>query len=434
MLFRNIALLDENFNLQTAMFVGVKAGKIAYIGATEPADAAEYTETYDGTGKLLLPGFINAHAHTPMTLLRGYGENLPLNDWLHTRIFPFEACLTDDDVHHATLLGCAEMLASGTTSATDMYSNGVAMATAILQSGMKNNLSLGVTAFTPDEYRRRPIFAENEMMFREYHNAGDGRLKFELSVHGEYTTNPQTVSAIIDHAKQLGVGIHVHVSETQSEHEECKLRHNGMTPVQYFDSLGMFDVPVNVAHGVWLEQCDMDILAAKGATVVSNPVSNLKLASGIAPVLQMMESGVNVALGTDSVASNNNLSMIEEMKFFALLAKGKTLRADVVSPADALRAATVNGAFAQRRSDTGVIKVGFAADLTVLDISAVHMQPMYDITANVVYSANNGDVKLTMVDGKVLYRNGEFTTIDIERALYNVERSKLRILSELAGK
>ena len=225
--------------------------------------------------------------------------------------------------------------------------------------------------------------------------------------------------------------MHVHVSETRLEHEECKQRHGGRTPARVLCDLGAFDVPATAAHCVWAEESDMEIFREKGVTVASCPVSNLKLASGVCDVPALMKKGIRVAVGTDSAASNNSLNFIEEMKFFALLNKEKKGDPTVITPAETLYAATRAGALSQGRNDCGLLKVGQRADLTVLDIRQPHMTPVHDLANNVVYSASGSDVVLTMADGRVLYRDGDFLTIDIEKTLAETENACRRILGQL---
>lgn len=252
-----------------------------------------------------------------------------------------------------------------------------------------------------------------------------------MSIHAEYTSNPIAVTAVAEYAKANQARMHVHVSETKSEHEECKGRRNGMTPTQYFDSLGLFDVPATAAHCVYIEGEDYDILKERGVTVATNPISNMKLASGICNVPELFKRGINVAIGTDSTASNNSLNFMEEMKAFALASKVNLLDPKVVSPTETLKAATVNGAMGQGRCDCGVLKEGARADLIVVNLNVPHMHPIHDLKNNLVYSACGSDVLMTMVDGKVLYDNGEFTTIDIEKTIFEAEKATEGILKQL---
>jgi len=428
MLFKEITILDENLNIKNNMYIGIIDDKIDYIGNAAPEK--DYGEVYDGKGKLAMSAFYNAHAHSPMTLLRGYGENMRLQEWLEQKIFPFEDKLKDDDVYWGTLLAMAESIRYGIVSSTDMYFFSDMIVKAVLDSGVKNNISRAIVNFGAQNVKELPSYSEAGSLYKNYHNAGNGKIKVDMSIHAEYTSDPETVRVISEYAKELGVNMHVHISETQFEHEACKTRHN-KTPAQYFNSLGAFDVKTTAAHCVWLEGEDFDIFAEKGVTVATCPVSNMKLASGIANIPLLLQKGVNVAIGTDGVSSNNNLNMIEEMKFMACAAKVRDNDPTAVTPKEALYAAAKAGAESQGREDCGTLKTGNKADIAVLDIDKPHMYPVHDILTNVVYSASGSDIVLTMADGKVLYKNGEYKTIDIEKTMFETDKSKARILSEL---
>ncbi len=429
MLFKNITILDEDLEIKEACYVGIKDRRIDYIRKEMPESS--YGRVYPGKGRLLMSGFVNSHAHTPMSLMRGYGENMGLQSWLNERIFPFEGKLNDKDVYYSTLLGIAESLQFGIVSSTDMYYFCDSMAEAILKSGVKNNLSRGLTCFSDDDLWDLAAFKESKELFQQYHNSGNGRIKVDMSLHAEYTSNPKIAAQLSEYTKELGTGMHVHVSETEEEHEACKERNNGRTPIGYFNELGLFDSRTTAAHCVYAEKEDLDILMDKGVTVATCPVSNLKLASGVCPVPDMLKMGINVALGTDSVSSNNSLNYIEEIKFFSLVNKEKYGDPTLVTPKEALFAATRAGASGQGRGDTGRLKEGHLADLIVLDIDRPHMHPVHDLINNIVYSASGRDVVMTMVDGKILYEDGLFFTIDIERVKYEVESSRTRILAGL---
>ncbi|MCH4184248.1 MAG: amidohydrolase [Eggerthellaceae bacterium] len=431
MLFADIDILDEQMNYVPHCWVGVRDGRIDYIGDTAPADASAYGESYDGSGRLLMSGFFNAHAHAPMTLLRGWGEALPLDRWLNERIFPFEAQLTADDIYWGTLLTCAEMLRYGTVSFSDMYYSADARFRACKDAGIKINL--GETLVAPDEkpYSEYPLCALNQRLLKEYHGSCDGRLLLDFNIHAEYTTNPTTVQGIAQAAADEGVRMQVHVSETKAEVEQCRERHQGMSPVVYLNSLGVFDVPTTAAHCVWVDQDDIAILRDKKVFVAHNPVSNMKLGSGFAPVKNMIDQGICVSLGTDGTASNNNLDMMQDMYVMALLHKGTSLDPTVLTPQQILTIATRNGALSQGRDDTGVLKVGAKADLCVLDTTGASWTPMTNPVANVVYAGHGDDVCLTMVDGIVRYRDGSWPSIDIDQAKAHVVAAAQRIIATL---
>lgn len=428
MLFKNITILDENFEIVENAYVGIKDQRIDYIGQEEPAE--DYGQVYDGKGKLLMPGFFNSHAHAPMTLLRGYAENMNLQDWLFTRVFPFEDQLSGESVYWGTLLSMAESLRFGIVSTSDMYFFVNDMAEAYLKAGVKGNLSRCISHFDDSDFITS--FRAEEMidLYEKYHKAGDGKILVDMSLHSEYTTTPIAVKQLAEHTKKIGAHMQVHVSETKKEHEECKERH-GMTPVEYLNSHGLFDTPTTAAHCVWLEDGDYKILKEKGVTVACNPVSNLKLASGVCNVDRLLKEGINVTIGTDGVSSNNSLNMMEEMKIFTIAPKMMYNNPESITPEDALRAATVNGAIAQGRMDCGLLKEGYKADLIVVDISGPHMNPVHNLKNNLVYSASGSDVIMTMVDGKVLYEDGKYTTIDIEEVIREADRVTKEILAKI---
>ena len=428
MLFCNIDLLDEKFETKRNQFVGVKDGRIAYIGASEPEE--DFGERYDGRHRLLMPAFYNVHSHAPMTLLRGYAENLPLQRWLGEKVFPFEDQIDDEAAYYGTLLAISEMLASGTASFSDMYFFFGGMVPAILESGIKCNLSRGLTVVDDSDYTDLPAYRDNVRLRGEWNGANNGRLIGDLCIHGEYTSNPKIVEAVAQHARETGARIQIHLSETQTEHEECKGRH-GLTPAAYMEKHGIFDSPTTAAHCVWLEDEDFDILKRHGVTVACCPASNLKLASGYANVPKMLESGINVALGTDGAASNNNLNIMQDMYLFGVVYKGYFRDPTIITPAEVLRAATRAGALSQGRGDSGLLAVGMRADLCVLNTDTPQFTPMTSAACNVVYAAQGADIRMTMVDGEVLYRDGEFKTIDIEKVKAEVQRRTDRILSRL---
>ena len=313
-----------------------------------------------------------------------------------------------------------------------MYFMADANARAVLESGIKMNLGVPVTCFDDRALRDLPVYGEWMDAIARLHGAGDGRLLLDLAVHAEYTSTPRVVEEVARLVKEQGLRGHVHLSETRSEHEECKARHGGRTPARYFCDLGLFDVPTTAAHCVYVEREDMDILRDKGVTVACNPVSNLKLASGFCPAPALLERGINVALGTDGVASNNNLNMLEEVKLFATLFKGTTGDPTAITPRQALYAATRAGALAQGRTDCGLVKEGFRADLIVLDLAnKAHLYPCYSMENNVVFSALGSDVCLTMVDGRILWRDGSYATIDLPAVCARTGESIRAILAQL---
>ncbi len=434
MLFCDIDILDEDLNHLKGRYVGVEGDTITYIGKTEPPDPTEYGERYDGRGKLLMSAFYNSHAHTPMTLLRGYAENQPLKDWLEKTVWPFEDKITAEHSRVSCQLAMAEMIRYGIVAYTDMYSDTIERVQATIDAGMKaNHCDGGTLCMVETDYDTLPVAETNRRLFADYHGAANGRIKIDMCIHAEYTTPKGMIRRCVKEAAEHDAQIHLHLSETKSEHEECKERHGGMTPSAYFDSLGVFDVPVTAAHCVWLEPGDIEILAQRGVHVSLNPASNCKLASGTAPVPDLLAAGVNCSIGTDGMASNNTHDILQTAYLLACTQKVAAMDPSIITPTEILQMLTVNGARSQWREDCGVLAVGNKADLIVLDLDTPWMHPVHDLKVNLVYSANGSDVVLTMCDGQVLYRDGEFLTIDVERAAAQTEQSVAEILAALAA-
>ena len=428
MLFKNISIINENLEIQNNMYVGILDDKIDYIGAEMPQK--NYGEEYDGKGKVLSSGFVNLHTHSPMTLLRGYAENLPLDRWLNEKVFPFEDRLNCDRAYYGTMLSIAEMLSSGTTSFTDMYFFGDGVMKAVIDSKAKTNFGRSIVSFVDEDITKNDRFQEGLYLAEKYHNTQNGKIKIDMSLHAEYTNRLSIIEQFGEYTNGKDYINHIHLSETKAEHENCKAKY-GKTPARLFYDTKVFNSPTILAHCVWVEDEDMDIFKEMGVTVAHCPASNMKLGSGFCDTYNLLQKGVNVGIGTDSAASNNGLDIMREMYLAALLPKGVNNKADIVTPQDVYKMATVNGYKAQGRNDCGVIKVGNKADLIVLDMSTPNMYPDFDILNNIVYSANKSNVVLTMVDGEVLYKNGEFTTIDVERMGYEVSKLVREVVNEV---
>ncbi len=421
-LLKNVTLLPEYGFENRSVNVLIKDKKIQKIIETL-SDDIRADETVDCGGNLLIPAFYNAHCHAAMTLFRGYGEDLPLQRWLEERIFPAEEKLTFRSVYHATMLAIAEMLKAGIASFSDMYMFEDAVAEAVLATGIKANLSRSLVSFDPNvDMSQENRMIEAVRLAEWYHGADDGRILVDFSLHAEYTNVPKACEYVAEVAKRFKTGMQIHLSETEKEHLECIGRW-GKTPTEFFRDTGVLDVPTTAAHGVWLEDGDIAILAEKKATVAHNPVSNLKLGSGVMPLRRLLDAGVNVALGTDGVASNNRLDMLRELQTAVILHKGVNRDPACVTCREIFPLATRNGAVSQRRWDCGEIKVGSRADLVLLDRHALHNMPCYDDYAMIAYSAERSDVLMTMVDGRILYRNGEYNSIDEERMRYECSRT-----------
>lgn len=428
-LFKNVGILatrGNGFEFIENGYLGVEGDRIDYIGKEEPKK--KYYELRECKGKLLTPGFVNCHGHSAMTLLRGIGSDLPLLDWLHV-MWPVEDRMNEDDLRCGMELAIMEMLSSGTTSFTDMYLMPWAVADTIGKSGIKANFSRVMQAFedmSDSDYDSYNRVKETEDLVKNFHNSYDERLKVDYAIHAEYTCKPLVVRRYSEDCLKKGLKMQIHLSETKKEHLEC-IEKYGKTPTEWFNDLGCFENPTLAAHCVWVEESDMDILKEKGVTVVHNPTSNLKLGSGFAPIPEMIEKGINVALGTDGAASNNNLNFMEEIHLASIIHNGSKEDPTVMNPTTVLNMATVNGAKAQGREDTGSLEVGKKADIISFDITKPHLVPNLNPEALLVYSSQASDVEMTMVDGKILYEKGDFKTIDKDRVYYEVKRSVERL-------
>ncbi len=422
-LFKNadILLKGEKFDVLENAFLAVDGDKISYIGSEEPAD--NFDEIKDMSGKMLIPGLINCHNHCPMVLLRGVGSDLPLQQWLFDTVFPIEDKLTAEEIKSGSELALLEMISGGTVSFSDMYFEPEMTIEAVARSGMKANITRPVQSFdsseTPDQSYRMKEAIE---LYDKYNDSFDGRVLIDFCIHAEYTCTETIARAFIEKVNERKGNLHIHLSETKKEHDECVAKY-GKTPAEWFDSLGGFDSSAFAAHCVWLTDSDMELFRRKNVNVVHNPTSNMKLASGFAPVQRMLDMGINVALGTDGASSNNNLDMLEEMHIASIIHNGYNLDATVMNADTVLRMATVNGAKVQRRENCGELKVGNKADIVAISLDAPHMVPTLDKKALLTYSAQSSDVVMTMADGKILYENGEYKTLDREKIYFDVKKA-----------
>jgi len=423
-LFKNAAIIIDGGNFIKNGCLAVAGGKIAGVGEKLPEIEAE--RVVDASDKLLMPGLINAHMHVPMTLLRGYADDYDLQTWLNDYIFPAEARLDARCVRAGALMGIAEMLASGTTSFSDMYYFCNDIAECVEESGIKANLSRGQTFFGGNfDFDMDEASREMRDCVGRWNGFDSGRIRFEASIHAEYTSAPPLWKALAAYAKEAGIGINLHLSETRREHEDC-IRKYGMTPAALFERAGVFGSRVTAAHCVWVSDEDVKILASHGASVAHNPVSNLKLGSGVANIAGFAKEGVNVALGTDGVSSNNSADMFETLKLAAILHKGINLDPGLMTAGMALGMATVGGAKAQgREEECGRLIPGMDADIIMLDLDRPGLMPCHNPVSAAVYSAKGSDVCMTMVRGKILCENGEQKTIDLEKVKYELKNYAL---------
>ncbi|MCG2827862.1 amidohydrolase family protein [Methanothermobacter sp. K4] len=365
----------------------------------------------DGHGKLLIPGLVNTHTHLSMTLFRGMADDLPLDRWLNDHIWPAEAHLNGEYCHAGALLGCVEMIRSGTTTFNDMYFYMDDVARAVDEAGLRCVLSHGMIDLGDDDKRRAEI-RESLRIIRECHGMADGRIKVALGPHSPYTCSEELLRETARLAAEHGVGIHIHVSETEDEVREV-LEAHGMSPVEYLDATGVLGPGTVAAHCVWLKENEMEILSERMVKVSHNPSSNMKLASGISPLPELMGRGVKVSIGTDGAASNNNLDMFGEMKTASLLQKVSLHDPTALPAMDVFRMATVNGAEALG-FNSGLIEEGRLADIVVLNTRRPHLTPWRNPASHLVYSASGADVDTVICDGRILLLEGELKVLDEE--------------------
>ncbi len=434
----NILIKDKKYRILSDAYFGIENDKIIYVGKSKPKD--KYDNEEELGHHLIMPGLINAHGHAGMTLLRGVGSGLKLHDWLNKAIFPLEAKLRPIDVARASSLAALEMLRSGTTSFADMYDYPYASLKVYAQAGMRANICRVGLCFNDNfdpkndvrynevkdtvNFNDNPYKINNEIIneignIDEYTSSvvKDKRVIFDLCLHSEYLTKPAYVDEVAKLYDKHNVVMQIHASETKFEVKECQSRH-GMTPIKYLDEHGVVKANTCLAHCVYITNEELNIVRDRNATIVYNPSSNMKLGSGFAPIAKVVKMGINVALGTDGCASNDNLDLFKEMRIASLLQTGKNNNPRCLKVDDIIDMATINGAKALNRSDIGQLKVGYKADFIVLDTLKPHYAPFNNLISNIVFSAHSDDVIMTYVDGKCLYREGKYLTLD-ENQIYN---------------
>jgi len=398
--------------------VYISGGVIKSVSAAPEGFKAD--KTIHGASKLLIPGLVNAHTHASMTLLRNCADDLRFDKWFFGRILPLEDKLTGEDCYWGTMLSIMEMLRTGTTSFIDMYYFMDDLVRAVDDTGIRAVLSRGLIGGADD-----PAAGESRM--REALDAVERykdkeNVRFMLAPHAAFTCDEGYQREVAAEAKRQGLAMNTHLAESPAETDMIRERY-GCTPVELYDRTGILTDTTVAAHCVQLSDDDIRIIASRGVNVVTNPVSNLKLANGIAPVPKLLEAGVNVALGTDGAASNNTLNMFRELAMLSLIHKGVNRDAELVSAKESFTIATKNGAAAMGRSDIGEIGPGNLADLVILDLDCPNMQPVNDPFAAMAYSANGSEAETVIVNGRILMENREFLTIDADKVY--AEASKI---------
>ena len=401
--------------------LAVEGQTIAAVGETEKNWAAD--TIIDGTGKFAIPGFVNAHTHISMTLLRSYADDMKLMDWLENKIWPVEAKMKKEDVYWGAMLAAVEMIRSGTTTFADMYGDMDKVAEATLESGLRGVLARGMIGVAPNGQQ---AFEENKELYKNFHGAGEGRLTVMFGPHAPYTCPPDFLRQVAEAAAEYQAEVHIHLSETKGEVENC-LKEHGMTPIALMEKVRILECGVLAAHCVHVTAEDIALMKKYGVRVAHNPGSNMKLASGVAPVPEMLKAGLCVALGTDGASSNNNLDMLEEVRLAALLHKVHTLDPLAVPAWEAVRMGMEEGARAVGIKNLGRLEKGALADIVLLDMSGAEWCPKFDIVSLLAYSASSRSVDTVMVNGRVLMEKRELLSLDEERICYEANRCAMRI-------
>lgn len=401
--------------------IAVKNGRIILLGKNSSTHGIEAEKTLNAKGMVAMPGIINCHTHVAMTLFRGLAEDKPLNVWLQETIWPLEAKLTREDVYAGALLGCLEMLKSGTTCFADMYFHEEAVTEAVRESGIRGVLAEGIIEAGSREMGEK-TFNKSVDFAEKFNGFADGRIKTMLAPHAAYSCSPELLKRVREKALKLGLGIHIHLAESAEMFKELERQYN-LNEVEFLHRLGLFDGHVLAAHCINLSESDMRILAERRVNVVYVPVANMKLGLGVARIKELIDLGVNVALGTDGAASNNSLDMFETVKFAALLQKSFYRDSKVLSAYQVLKMATLDGAKALGLDGViGSLEVGKRADIILVDLSKPHLKPLNNIYAALAYSARGSDVDTVIVDGKILMENRRVQTLDERTVMEKAEK------------
>lgn len=426
-LIKNALILSPNTNFENKQSILIKDNLIAEISSQ--IDESNASKIIDATGKIVIPGLINTHTHLSMTLFRGLADDLSLDSWLNDHIWPMEANLNGDFCYIGALLGAVELIKSGTTTFSDMYFYMEDVARAIDEAGIRAVLSYGMIDFDDEEKRKNEIKANLEL-FEACDGMADGRIKVFFGPHSPYTASEELLIKVRELADEYNMGIHIHVSETQKEIEDVSSQ-KGLRPFEYLDKIGFLGPDVVAAHSVWLSDNEIEIIKKNNVKISHNPCSNMKLASGVAPVSKLIENDICVSIGTDGASSNNNLDLIEELKTASLLQKVSTLDPKVLNSDEAIAMGTIKGAEALGlESEIGSIEVGKKADIVLIDTNSANMVPdSSSLSSNIIYSANGSNVDTTICDGKILMENKKLTILD-EEEIYAKARKAIKELKE----
>lgn len=403
---------DTDFRVIENATIQVAHDRIAYVGPRDSALPFEADDTLEGEHLVALPGLVNVHTHAAMTLVRGYADDMALEPWLEQKIWPYEANLRPEHVYQGTLLAIAEMVRGGTTCFADMYFFEREGVRAMLESGIRACPGAVLLGFLPDAERK---IRDGIAWAREMNGAGEGRIQTVLAPHSLYTCDDAQWRQLIDGARENNLLLHTHASETRREVSDVTAKW-GQSPIQTLEKWGALEGPLLAAHCVHTDERDREIMAERGLRVAHNPQSNLKLASGIAPIDDYLKRAITVGLGPDGTASNNNLDMWEEMRLAATLHKAATGDPTAVSAREALEMATKGGAKCLgMENEIGSLEVGKKADIVLVDFDKPHLRPRHNVVSHLVYAVNCADVHSTLVNGQFLLRDGNWTTLDVQK-------------------
>ena len=414
---------EDNSEIPEQKSIAIQNGKILEIGFPNDLKVKyDANQTLDASSKIVMPGFINAHTHVAMSYFKGLADDLPLMDWLTKHIWPAEnKFLSEDFVRDAALHGCAEMIKNGITTFSDMYFFGNQAAQSAQKAGIRTVLGEGVLDAPIANYQNaNEIFSYIEKVNTKYQD--NDLIDFAVAPHAIYTCGKENLIKAKDLAQKLGILLHIHLSETRQEVENC-LKQNGMRPVEYLNSIGFFESPVVIAHGIWLNENEQKILAEKKVSIAINISSNLKLTSGFNTFKSYLDNGINISIGTDGVASNNNLSIIKEMNFTSKLQKALNNDPTIFPAKKMTEIATLGGAIAlNKKNEIGSLKVGKKADIILIETNSIEAHPIYNVYSQLVYSLSSEQIKDVIVAGKLIMKDRELVNIDekelIDKAKY----------------
>ena len=422
-----ILTMSEKGTIEQGL-IAIKNGKITQLRKEAGAPKIKAEKIIDGRGKVATPGLVNCHTHVAMTVFRGIAEDQKLDEWLSKTIWPLEAKLKPKDVYDGALLGCLEMIKSGTTCLADMYFPEEMVAKAVEEAGLRATLSPGLMDVRGEDKGEKQL-RESIDFIRKYHGHANGRISACLGPHAAYTCSPDFLTKIREEASKLKVGIHIHLAESKEMMRSVKEKY-GFTEVELLERIGFLKSDVLTAHCVYLTQEEMRLVAKHNVKVAYNPVANMKLALGVAKIKDLTDLGVTVGIGTDGPASNNDLDMFGNMKIAALLQKVQYMDPTVLPAQKVLEMATTDGARALGLEKTvGSLEVGKKADIVLLDFRKPHLTPLHNIYANIVYSARGSDVDSVIVDGNILMEEREVKTLDEEEVMERAQKTALDLLT-----